>query len=113
MARAQKSSTRNKLKIKKGDTVKVIAGKERGKTGKVLRVDPARSRVVVERLNMVKRHRRPSPQNPQGVLEREAPMHVSNVMYYCSRCSEGVRLGIKRVDGGRLRYCKQCGTEVD
>ncbi len=102
-----------KLKIKQGDTVKVIAGKEKGKTGKVLRVEPEKERVVVERLNMVKRHRRPSPQNPQGMLEREAPMHVSNVMYYCSRCSEGVRLGVKRVEGGRLRVCKQCGTEVD
>ena len=103
----------NKLKIKKGDTVRVIAGKEKGKSGKVLRVEPEKERVVVERLNMVKRHRRPTPQNPQGMLEREAPMHVSNVMYYCSRCGEGVRLGIKRVDGGRLRVCKQCDTEVD
>lgn len=105
--------SKTKLKIKQGDTVKVIAGKEKGKTGKVLRVEPTRERVVIERLNMVKRHRRPSPQNPQGMLEREAPIHVSNVMYYCSRCSEGVRLGIKRVEGDRLRVCKQCGTEVD
>ncbi len=103
----------NKLKIKKGDTVKVIAGKEKGKSGKVLRVEPEKERVVVERLNMVKRHRRPTPQNPQGMLEREAPMHISNVMYYCSRCGEGVRLGIKRVESGRLRVCKQCETEID
>lgn len=102
-----------KLKIKKGDTVKVIAGKARGKTGKVLRVDTEKQRVVVERLNMVKRHRRPTPQNPQGTLEREAPMHISNVMYRCSRCNDGVRLGIKRVEGGRLRVCKQCGAEID
>ncbi len=102
------------IKIKKGDTVKVIAGKARGKTGKVLRVEPARERVIVERLNMVKRHRRPTPQNPTGTLEREAPIHVSNVMYYCSRCGEGVRLGVKKVEGGgRLRVCKQCGSEVD
>lgn len=102
-----------KLKIKKGDTVRVIAGKARGKTGKVLRVDTEKQRVVVERLNMVKRHRRPTPQNPQGTLEREAPMHISNVMYHCSRCNDGVRLGIKRVEGGRLRVCKQCGAEID
>lgn len=101
------------LKIKKGDTVKVIAGKERGKTGKVLRVDPEKQRLVVERLNMVKRHRRPTPQNPQGTLERESSVHVSNVMYYCSRCNDGVRLGSKRVEGGRLRICKSCGTEID
>lgn len=102
-----------KIKIKKGDTVKVIAGKARGKTGKVLRVEPAKQRVVVERLNMVKRHKRPTPQNPQGTLEREAPIHISNVMYYCSRCNNGVRLGIKRTSGGRLRVCKQCGAEFD
>jgi large subunit ribosomal protein L24 len=102
-----------KMKIKKGDTVKVIAGKERGKTGKVLRVEPEKNRVVVERLNMVKKHRKPSPQNPQGTLERESPINVSNVMYYCSSCGEGVRLGIKRIEGGRLRVCKACGSEVD
>lgn len=102
-----------KMKIKKGDTVRIIAGKERGKTGKVLRVEPDRNRVVIERMNMIKRHQRPTPKNPQGMLEREAPIHVSNVMYYCSRCSKGVRLGVKRVGDGRLRVCKQCGTEVD
>lgn len=104
----------NKMKIKKGDTVQVIAGKARGKSGKVLRVFPEKERVVVERLNMVKRHRRPTPNNPQGTLEREAPIHVSNVMFYCSRCNAAVRLGVKRVeDGGRLRVCKQCGSEYD
>lgn len=103
----------NKMKIKKGDTVKVIAGKSRGKSGKVLRVFPEKERVVVERLNMVKRHRRPSQNNPQGALEREAAMHVSNVMFYCSRCSSAVRLGIKRTEEGRLRVCKQCGSEYD
>jgi len=101
------------MKIKKGDTVKVIAGKARPKTGKVLRVDPENQRVVVERLNMIKRHKRPSPQNPQGIIEKEAPIHVSNVMYYCSRCSDGVRLGIKRTDSGRLRVCRSCGTEFE
>jgi large subunit ribosomal protein L24 len=104
----------NKMKIKKGDTVKVIAGKARGKTGKVLRVEPDRERVVVERLNMIKRHRKPSAQNPSGTLEKEAPIHVSNVMFYCSRCNEPVRLGIKRTeDGGRLRVCKRCEAEYD
>ncbi len=103
----------NKIKIRKGDTVKVISGKERGKTGKILRVDPVKNRVVIERLNMAKCHKRPSPQNPQGMLEREASVHASNVMYYCSRCGKGVRLGIKRVDDDRIRICKQCGTEID
>ena len=105
--------SQNKVKIKKGDTVKVIAGKSRGKTGKVLRVDPKKERVVVERLNMVKRHKRPTQSNPQGTLEREAPINISNVMFYCSRCSDAVRLGIKRTDDRRMRICKQCGAEVD
>jgi large subunit ribosomal protein L24 len=103
----------NKLKIKKGDTVMVIAGKARGKTGKVLRVEPEKERVVIERLNMIKRHRRPSPQNPQGIIEKEAPIHVSNVMFYCPRCSDGVRLGAKQTDSGRLRICRACGSEFD
>ncbi len=102
-----------KMKIKKGDTVMVIAGKACGKTGKVLRVEPEKNRVVVERLNMVKRHRRPSQQNPQGMLEKEAPIHASNVMFYCSRCSDGVRLGSKQTDAGRLRVCRSCGSEFD
>ena len=103
----------SKMKIKKGDTVMVIAGKSRGKTGKVLRVEPEKERVVVERLNMIKRHKRPSPQNPQGTLEKEGPIHVSNVMFYCPRCSDGVKLGAKRTDTGRLRVCRSCGSEFD
>jgi large subunit ribosomal protein L24 len=102
-----------KLKIKKGDTVKVISGKERGKTGKVLRIDTDKGRVFVERLNMVKRHARPSQKNPQGMLEREGSVHISNVMYYCSRCGDGVRVGAKRTDEGRLRVCRSCGTEFE
>ncbi|MHB0867216.1 MAG: 50S ribosomal protein L24 [Thermoleophilia bacterium] len=104
---------KTKIKIKKGDTVQVIAGKARGKTGKVLRVFPEKERVVVERLNMVKRHMRPSQKNPQGTIEREAAIHISNVMFFCSRCNEPVRLGIKRDDGTRLRVCKKCGSEFD
>lgn len=103
----------NKVKIRKGDTVKVISGKERGKTGKVLSVDNDKGRIVVERLNMIKRHARPSQKNPQGMLEREGSIHISNVMYYCSRCSEGVRVGSKRTDSGRLRVCRSCGTEFE
>lgn len=102
-----------KLKIKRGDTVKVISGKERGKTGKVLRIDNDKGRVFVERLNMVKRHARPSQKNPQGMLEREGSIHISNVMYYCSRCGDGVRVGVKKTDDGRLRVCRSCETEFE
>lgn len=101
------------MKIKKGDTVLVIAGKAKGKTGKVLKVDTEKQRVVVERLNMMKRHRKPSQNNPQGMIEKEAPIHASNVMFYCSRCNDGVRLGIRRTEGSRLRVCKSCGAETE
>ncbi|MBE0428939.1 MAG: 50S ribosomal protein L24 [Thermoleophilia bacterium] len=101
------------MKIRKGDTVQVISGKARGKTGKILRVLPEKQRVVVERLNMVKRHAKPSRKNPQGTIEREASIHMSNVMFLCPSCNEPVRLGIKRTDGGRLRVCKQCGGEYE
>lgn len=104
---------KTKLKIRKGDTVKVIAGKERGKTGKVLRVDSDKGRVFVERLNMVKRHARPSQKNPQGMLEREGSIHISNVKYYCSRCGDGVRVGVRQTGDGRLRVCRSCGTEFE
>lgn len=102
-----------KIKIRKGDTVLVISGKAKGKTGKVLRIDTEKQRVVVERLNMIKRHRKPTQQNPQGMIEKEGSIHLSNVMYYCSRCSDGVRLGIKRTEGGRLRVCRSCGAEME
>jgi large subunit ribosomal protein L24 len=108
-----KKADQAKMKIKKGDTVKVIAGKAKGKTGKVLRVDPAKQRIIVERLNMMKHHKRPSQKNPQGTFEREAPIPISNVMFYCSRCNDAVRVGVKRTEGGRLRICKDCGGEFD
>jgi large subunit ribosomal protein L24 len=109
---------RNKLKIRKGDLVKVITGKEAGKTGKVMRVDTATSRVVVERLNMVKKHTRPHPKkNPQGgVIEREAPIHVSNVMLVCPACGQPTRVGYRFLeDGTKVRVCRRanCGKDID
>ncbi len=108
----------NKLKIRKGDLVKVITGKEAGKTGKVMRVDRATMRVVVERLNLVKKHTRPHPKkNPQGgVIEREAPIHVSNVMLVCPACGQPTRVGYRfRDDGTKVRVCRRanCGKDID
>ena len=99
-----------KYKIRKGDLVMVIAGKERGKTGKILSIDRADARVVVEKLNMIKRHTKPNQKLRQGgIIEREAPLHLSNVMYYCAHCQKPVRLGIKTLpDGRRLRMCRKC-----
>ena len=100
-------------RIRKGDTVVVISGKEKGKRGKVLRILNKKDRVVVERLMMVKRHTKPSQKNPQGgIIEKEGSIHVSNVALWCEKCAAPRRAGIKLNDaGGKLRVCKKCGAE--
>jgi large subunit ribosomal protein L24 len=91
-----------KSKIRKGDTVVVIAGKERGKSGKVLSVNLTDGRIVVEKLNMIKRHTKPNQKVRQGgILEREAPMAISNVMFLCPVARKPTRLGLQRHDDGR------------
>lgn len=104
-----------KMHVKKDDMVKIIAGKEKGKTGKVLRVFPAKGRVVVESLNIVKRHTRPTQVNPEGgIVEKEAPLSVSNVMLVCGACNEPARTGVRKLDdGSKARYCKKCNEIVD
>ncbi len=111
MAAARKLA---KYPVKKNDMVMVIAGRERGKTGKVLRVLPAEGRVIVERLNVVKRHSKPrGPASPGGIVEKEAPIDVSNVMVFCERCNAPVRVGVKRAaDGARSRACRRCGEAL-
>lgn len=103
-----------KIKIRKNDTVMVIKGRDRGKTGKVLRVLPGEGRLVVERLNMVKRNSKPrGPQSPGGIVDKEAPLRISNVMYFCDRCNAPVRIGVKRADdGARARICRRCGEAL-
>ena len=105
----------DKYHIKKNDTVKVLAGKEKGKSGKVLRLIPKKDRAIVEKLNMVKRHMRPGPQSRQGgILEKEAPIHISNLMLVCSKCTDPTRVGYKVLeDGKKVRYCKKCGEVLD
>lgn len=104
-----------KIHVKKDDMVKIIAGKEKGKTGKVLRVFPAKGRVVVESLNVIKRHTRPSQLNPEGgIVEKEAPMSISNIMLVCGSCNEAARTGVRKLeDGSKTRYCKKCNASVD
>ncbi len=98
------------MKIRKGDMVKIIAGKENGKTGRVLRVDQEKGRVWVEKLNMVKRHQRPTQLHKQGgIIDKEAPLNVSNVMYYDEKLGKGTRLGFKIQDGQKVRYSKKTG----
>ena len=101
--------------IKKDDFVKVITGKDRGKQGKVLRVFPQEGRLTVERVNMVKRHTRPTRQMQQGgIIEREGKLHISNVMLICSKCERGVRVGHRILeDKKKVRICRRCNEILD
>ena len=101
--------------VRRGDTVAVIAGRERGKRGKVLRVLPTAGRVLVEKLNMMKKHQRPTQKLRQGgIIERESPLALSNVLVVCSRCDKASRSGIKVLgDGRKVRVCKRCGESID
>jgi large subunit ribosomal protein L24 len=101
--------------VRRGDTVGVIAGRERGKRGKVLRVVTEKNRVVVEKVNMVKKHQRPTQKARQGgIIEREGALALSNVLLVCTRCDRPVRTGIKIfADGRKARVCKRCGESVD
>jgi large subunit ribosomal protein L24 len=104
------------MKIKKGDNVEVMSGKDAGKQGRVLRVDRDRNRVVIEGVNMIKRHTRPNPQKrvQGGIVEREAPIHVSNVMVVSPDSGRPTRVGIKVLDNGRkVRVAKVDGAILD
>ncbi len=102
-------------KVRKNDTVLVIAGRERGKRGKVARVLPRDGRLVVEGVNLVKRHSRPRTMGQAGgIIEKEATLHLSNVMLVCSRCDHPARVGFRLLeDGAKVRTCKRCGEVVD
>jgi large subunit ribosomal protein L24 len=100
--------------IRKNDRVMVLAGKEKGKIGNVLKVDAEKGRVIVEKINMVKRHSRPSAKNAQGgIIEKEASIHISNIMLVCNRCAERSRVGMRILeDGTKVRTCKKCGEQL-
>jgi large subunit ribosomal protein L24 len=104
----------NSMRIKKGDKVLVIAGKDKGKTGTVLRGIPAKRRVLVEGCGMVKKSMRPTQQNPQGgIITRESPLQVSNVQLVCPECGKPTRVSVRRVNGKAIRVCKKCGADID
>jgi large subunit ribosomal protein L24 len=103
-----------KLKIKKGDQVVVMAGRDKGKRGEVLRVMPKEDRLIVQGVNMVHRHTRPSPQHPGGIVDKEATIHVSNVAHVDPKTSEATRIGYKTLDDGRkVRFAKRSGEVID
>lgn len=103
-----------KTNIRKNDKVVVATGKEKGKTGKVVRVSRGNGRVLIGGLNLLKRHVRPTRDMPQGgIVERESSINLSNVMLFCSKCNRGVRTGVKRYpDGTSMRYCKRCELQI-
>lgn len=102
------------MHVKKGDTVKVITGKDKGKQGVILQVFPKKERVIVEGVNIVKKHAKPSQDNPQGgIINKEAAIHVSNVMPIDPKTGEPTRVGYKVVDGKKVRVAKKSGEVLD
>ncbi|SHO44953.1 50S ribosomal protein L24 [Desulfopila aestuarii] len=101
--------------LKKDDQVEVIAGKDKGRVGKILKILPAESKAIVERINMVKRHTKPTEMNQQGqIVEREAAIHVSNLQLICPECTKTGRIGKKILeDGTKIRFCKSCGESIE
>nr|MBN1229963.1 50S ribosomal protein L24 [Anaerolineae bacterium] len=109
--------TQNHLRIKREDTVEVIAGNDKGVRGRVLRTYPKMRRVVIEGVNIRKKHQSPVQagrgQVQAGIIQFEAPLHISNVMLVCPRCEAATRVGIRRDAGVRIRVCKKCGEDID
>jgi large subunit ribosomal protein L24 len=107
--------SQSKIHIRKGDTVIVLSGKEKGKRGKVLLISPERNRAIVEAVNMTVRHERPSRRSPQGgMIQKEAPVHASNLMLICPKCGKPARTGKRLLDdGSKARTCKKCSEIVD
>jgi len=106
---------RKKLHVKKGDTVVVASGKDKGKKGKIIDVDVKKARVYVDKVNVVSRHTKPTPGAPQGgIVKQEAPVDSSNVMLFCSKCNQGVRIRKQiKPDGSKSRVCAKCGADFD
>ncbi len=114
MAKKTATAKGAKLKVKKGDKVTVITGRDKGKTGEILRVDPKRGRVLVQGVNMVKRHQGPSQTNPGGIIEKEASLHVSNVAHIDPKSNQPTRVGYRIDSGGRkVRFAKRSGELID
>jgi large subunit ribosomal protein L24 len=103
------------LRIKKGDTAIVLTGKNKGKSGRILSVLPSKEKVIIEGLNIVKKHMKPSKKYTQGgIIEKESPIHISNVMLMCPKCNKPTRISnIVLDDGRKLRTCKKCSELID
>ena len=104
------------IQLRKGDQVKVMTGRDAGKSGRILSVNPAKNTVIVEHANIIKRHTRPNPSKniKGGIVEKEAPIRVSNVMIVCASCNKHTRIGHNVLaDGTKTRVCRRCGTALD
>lgn len=109
-------AVRGPMSIRHGDTVKVMTGRDKGKTGRVLSVNPVKQTVTVEHANIIKRHTRPNPSKniKGGILDKEGPMHVSNVLIVCPGCGKPARLGHTNLpDGTKARTCRRCNTALE
>ena len=116
MALAHEQAERHRIGIRKGDQVRVISGRDAGKSGRVLSVNPKKNTVVVEHVAILKRHTRPNPGKniKGGIVERESPIHISNVMILCGSCNQATRIGHSILsDGKKIRICRKCGNSLD
>ena len=101
------------MNVKKNDTVVVLSGKDKGKKGKVLSVDPESRKVIVEGVNVASRHQKPRKQGEEGgIIRKETPIYASKVMTVCPKCDKATRVAHKIVDGKKVRVCKHCGAEI-
>ena len=116
MGRTQETTKRFRIGLRKGDNVRVMSGRDAGKSGRVLSINPRKNTVIVEHANIIKRHTRPNPSKniKGGIVEREAPINVSNVMVVCSNCGKHSRIGHNILpDGTKVRTCKRCNSTLD
>ncbi|XOB41052.1 MAG: 50S ribosomal protein L24 [Candidatus Nealsonbacteria bacterium] len=101
------------MKIKKGDTVLVISGKNKGKKGKILKAFPQKNKVLIEGVNLIKKHQKPKKSGEKGqIIEKPAPINVSNVKMICSKCNKATRVGYKLVGDKKYRICKKCNKQI-
>ena len=116
MARTEGRVERYTISIRKGDNVQVLSGRDAGKKGRVLSVNPRKNTVIVEHANIIKRHTRPNPSKniKGGIVEKEGPVHASNVQIVCNECGKHARIGHQTLpDGTKVRACKRCGATLD
>jgi|SRR5580692_2086002 large subunit ribosomal protein L24 len=116
MGYTEETTKRYKISIRKGDNVRVMSGRDAGKNGRVLSINPRKNTVIVEHANIIKRHTRPNPAKniKGGIVEREAPINASKVMVVCGSCGKHARIGHNILtDGTKVRACKRCGTTLD